>query len=214
MKNILLIALLSLLSWNGWAHNPLTAKVELNTKDSEISVVNIYLSQTGLHQALLKYFDKTDISALSTTAYKKLAAQYIKEHIQLVADGTPLVIGEGGIKLGSHQTDLKFLIKNFPKNIHQLQANIDIGKENGNHHTIFLWQQKEGQSKVVLSERNQFQTQLEVGEIIVEDTTQLNKQWMGLGLLLVTIVSGFLVKFYVSRKSMVEEGVLQVTTTS
>ena len=217
MKNILLIFTLLFLSGSGWAHNPLTAKVELNTKVPEISQLGIYLSQTGLHQALSKYYDTTDLSTISTTEYKKLAVQYLKDHIHLVADGTPLVIGEGGIKLGNHQTDFRFLIKNFPKNIRNLQANIDIGKENGNHHTVFSWLQKEGKSKVVLSERNQYQTVLNVEQVIAESNNNYIGKMVGGGLALLLVLALF-GRLYTSRKkkgtNKFDKDGMQVSTTS
>ena len=166
MKNLLLIGVLIFLSWNLKAHNPLTAKVELNTSMAGGGLLNIYLSQTGLHEALLKYSKETDFDNISPTAYKRLAVQYIKSHIDITADNIPLVIGEGGIKLGNHQTDLRFSIDRVPQNIQLLDAKIDIGKENGNHHTVFWWKQKEGSRKVVLSTRNQFQSELGIKQSI------------------------------------------------
>jgi len=166
MKNLLLPAVLAFLSWNVEAHNPLTAKVELNTTLAEGGLLNIYLSQAGVHEALVKSFDQTDFSNISQPAYKKMVVQYIKSHIDIAADGMPLIIGEGAIKLGSHQTDLRFLINRVPKDIQSIVAKIDIGKENGNHHTVFWWIQKEGSRKVVLSIRNQFQSKLEIKQAI------------------------------------------------
>jgi len=154
----MIICSLLFISWEATAHNPLTAKVELNTNLSEGGLLNIYLAQAGLHQALVKYFPATDFPTISTDAYKKLAVRYLKEHIHLSVDDTPLVIGEGGIKLGNHQTDLRFLINHFPKNTKTIQAHIDIGKENGNHHTVFWWLNKNAKTKVVLSEQNNFQS--------------------------------------------------------
>lgn len=169
MKNLILIGSLLLLSWNGFAHNPLTAKVELNTRVVDMPMLHIYLSQTGLHQALVKYYDTTNFNAISRNEYKKLAVQYLKDHIQLVADDTPLAIGEGGIKLGSHQTDLRFLIKNFPQKVQQLQTTIDIGKENGNHHTVFWWLKKDASSKVVLSQQNNFQSTISADQFMASE---------------------------------------------
>lgn len=176
MKNLLLICTLTFLSWNAGAHNPLTAKVELNTNLEGGGLLNIFLSQAGLNEALLKSANQTDFSTISQVAYKKMAVQYIKNHIEIIADGQPLVIGEGAIKLGSHQTDLRFLINRVPQNIQTLAAKIDIGKENGNHHTVFWWLQKDGSRKVVLSERNDFKSVLGVNQpVVLEQSTTYGK---------------------------------------
>ena len=169
MKNLLLIIVLAFISWNANAHNPLTAKVELNTSVAGGGLLHIYLAQAGLDQALIKYNDQTDFSTISEIDYKKLAVQYIKSHIDITANGIPLVIGEGGIKLGSHQTDFKFAMNQVPQNIQSLHAKIDLGKENGNHHTIFWWKQKEGSRKVVLSQRNKFQSTLSHKQAVVAE---------------------------------------------
>ena len=70
MKNILLICLLAFLSWQASAHNPLTAKVELNTSIEGGGLLNIYLAQAGLHEALLKHFDQVDFSLIKEKEYK------------------------------------------------------------------------------------------------------------------------------------------------
>lgn len=160
MRTFFLIAAIALVSSSVMAHNPLTAKFELDATLQEGAILNICVSQTGLHQALIKYFTNTDFIAVSRTEYKKLVVQYLKEHISIMAEDTLLNIGEGGIKLGSHQTDLKFLIENYPSEVSSLTVNIDAFKENENHHSVFWWKGKEGSAKVILSDKNKYTSSL------------------------------------------------------
>ena len=180
----------------------MTAKVELNTKLAEGGLLNIYLSQVGLHEALVKNFDQTDFSNISQTVYKKMVVQYIKSHIHITADGMPLRIGEGAIKLGNHQTDLRFVINRIPQNIQSLDAKIDIGKENGNHHTVFWWLQKDGSRKVVLSQRNQFQSVLSINQATVSEAASTAYGKLGIiSIAVLLLIASLLYSFYPITKS-------------
>lgn len=159
MRSLSLILALAL-SISLGAHNPLTAKFELNASLPQGAVLNIYLSQAGLHQALLKHYTNIDLSTLSENAYKQLCVRYLKEHTALQADKTSLQLGEGGIKLGHHQTDLKFFIENYPPEVHKLKVHISAFQENGNHHSVFWWKKQAEESKLILSKSNAFQGEL------------------------------------------------------
>ncbi|MEM1319605.1 MAG: hypothetical protein AAGG75_05075 [Bacteroidota bacterium] len=160
MRIIFLIIAVALAGSSAMAHNPLTAKFELKALPQGGAILNIYLSQVGLHQALTTHFQDTDFTTISSTAYKQLAVQYIKEKTHLRADGRPLLIGEGGIKLGHHQTDLKLAIEQYPNVVKQLEIKVDCFSENGNHHSVFWWKTPGRQAKVVLSKRNHYQATL------------------------------------------------------
>ena len=178
MKLFLLIIVIVLAPASAMTHNPLTAKFELDVL-KEGALLNISTSQTGLHQALIKYYPKIDFSTISVRDYKKLTVAYLKKHLFLTTGDTILKIGKGGIKLGSHQTDLKFLIENYPKNVENLEVKIDAFRENENHHSVFWWNKISGRSKVVLSEKNDFQSAFQgVEQVMLNASMPTNGLWL------------------------------------
>ena len=72
MRIIILIIAVALVETSAMAHNPLTAKFELNVTPQEGALLSIYSSQTGLHQALIKYYTETDFAIISANEYKKI----------------------------------------------------------------------------------------------------------------------------------------------
>lgn len=203
MRKFLLIVAIALVYSSAVAHNPLTAKFELNATLPEGAILNIYLSQTGLHQALIKYYKQTDFSTISTSEYKKLTVQYLKEHFALVADNEVLKIGEGGIKLGNHQTDLKFLIENYPSKVSNLEVYINAFKENENHHSVFWWKRKDAKTKIILSANNDFQGTLKSSDRMSMKIAIANKNklWLGLGFLVLFFAFLFFSKkIYLHRR--------------
>ena len=158
MKKIFLIAVIALVSSRAMAHNPLTAKFELTADwKNNAAILNIYTSQAGVHEALIKHYTQIDFTSIEINEYKKLIVQYLKKHILIHADDILLEIGEGGIKLGNHQTDLKFLIENYPSEVNTLKVEINAFQENEDHHSVFWWKTKNAKSKLILSDKNEFQ---------------------------------------------------------
>ncbi len=141
------------------AHNPLSAMYNLDVK-GDFGILNIGLSQDGLNQALIKSFPDVDIENLSSLEYKKLAVKYIKDNFTLSINDQDIAILDGGIKLGNHQTDLKFITSEIPKDFKTLAIEIDAYRENKHHQTIFLLSLNGNSSKVILSEKNEYQSSL------------------------------------------------------
>lgn len=197
MKNIFLIVAIALVYSSAMAHNPLTAKFELNTNLQKGAILNVYTSQTGVHQALIKYYTQIDFTAITENEYKVLVVEYIKKHLSIKADDTPLIIGEGGIKLGNHQTDLKFLIENYPNKVSSLQVILNAFEENENHHSVFWWKTKEGKSKVILSAKNGFQGTINYGQ---DDNSVLVSKHEINNLHIILLISSFILLLGVYRR--------------
>ncbi len=160
MKKLLLVLVGLIGSLNVMAHNPLAARFELEATSPRVTLLHVYLSQTGLHQALLQHYPTTDFTSVSVEEYKRLAVTYLKEHVSLTADGVPLILGEGGIKVGSHETDFKFLVDNYPERVERLDVDIMAFTENEHHTSIFWWRRTAEKSKLILSVENGFRGQL------------------------------------------------------
>jgi len=145
-----------------YAHDPLTSRFELHSNFSSGAVMRIYLTQAGVHRTLQKEYPGSDLE--NKEAYEKMIISYLKDHINMEADGLRLELNAGAIKLGSHETSVVFLVKNYPESVKKLNVNIDAFKENGHHQTVFWWYTPQGKSRFVLSKRNDFQGFFEIGE--------------------------------------------------
>ncbi|MEM9679492.1 MAG: hypothetical protein AAF901_04140 [Bacteroidota bacterium] len=157
MSKILISVLLSLLSMStSVAHNPLTSRFELRASLEEGAILDIYLTQAGLHSALVKQHPEVNLKDISLDSYKEMVVDYLKRHIHLSADCVPLEIGQGAIKLGNHQTDLKFHVPKYPQFLEQLDVKINAFEENGLHVNVFWWYTSEKSTKVILSRDNDF----------------------------------------------------------
>ena len=195
MKKLLLIWVgMLMISHTIQAHNPLVSRFELKASLEQGALLDIYLTQAGVHNALEKTYPKLDFTKLSIEAYKKLVVKYIRAHTELIADGKTLTIGVGAIKLGNHETDLRFYIQNYPEKVKKLVVNIDAFKENENHQTIFWWYTPEKTDKVILSAKNDYTYQF--GDIQLGMTSSTNSVQIIWNLLLVFAgIMGFLVVF-------------------
>lgn len=111
------------------AHNPHSSSLRLTVVERG-GVLELSLSQYGVEQALIKKYPDMDLKSMEQNEFKENLIQYIKETISFSANGKALKIGSGIIKLGSHQTDVKFKILNIPKEIKYLDADVHCFKEN------------------------------------------------------------------------------------
>ena len=183
------------LTWaasHAFAHNPLTAKVELRSDLSTGALLNIYTSQAGLHQAILAYYGEVEVSHFTQLAYKKAVVQYLKNHVDIVVDNKPLILGEGAIKLGNHQTDLTFIIEHFPEEIQFMDVHIKAFQENDGHHTMFLWKTFDGKVKRVLSSANDFKASIKEDSMNTS-ISEGSEQWMTLLLYSLSLIGLILI---------------------
>ncbi|NRR90519.1 hypothetical protein HSX10_02970 [Winogradskyella undariae] len=159
MKKIILFFLLATgFIKMSYAHNPLSAMYYLEVKD-DFSILNISLSQVGLNEAISKYYK--DDNELSEAEYKELIVKYVRANFNLNINDSNINLLDGGVKLGNHQTDLKFITSKVPSNLETLNIKIDAFKENEHHQTIFSMSYHQKTSKVILNEANSYTSHLE-----------------------------------------------------
>jgi hypothetical protein len=201
MKKILLITALFLLTFKiAEAHNPLSAMYYLEV-EGDFGILNISLSQAGLDQALIASFPNKDISKISNEEYKKLAVAYIKDHFQLAVNNEDVNILNGGIKLGNHQTDLKFITSVVPESFNSIDLKIDAFKENDHHQTIFSLLLNGETSKVVLSDSNDYTTsKVFRNNLMITDNQKFNANYLWFIAVIPVVVFGR--KFLPSSKSI------------
>ena len=158
MKKIVFFCLLSIFTFKmSFAHNPLSAMYYLEVEDG-FGIMNLSLSQAGLQEAIFQNYTDDDIKKISNIDYKKLIVKYVKTNLELMINGDHIKLLEGGVKLGNHQTDLKFITSKLPSIFNSLTIKIDAFKENEHHQTVFSLAFNDKTSKVILNEKNHYST--------------------------------------------------------
>ncbi|MGB5553725.1 MAG: hypothetical protein WBM83_03625 [Flavobacteriaceae bacterium] len=156
MKKLLIFCLLvALSSQSALAHNPLSAMYYFEVKD-DFGILNISLSQAGFQEALTAHYPAIDFNKLSDVDYKQWAVAYVKDNFHLNINGNQIELLNGGLKLGNHQTDLKFVTEKLPNAFHTLEVEINAFRENEHHQTIFSWSLHGETDKVILSDNNDY----------------------------------------------------------
>lgn len=156
MKKVLMFCMLSLFGIKMvQAHNPLSAMYYFEVKDN-LGILNISISQAGFQEALTKHYPETDFDGLTEAEYKQLAVEYVKDNFYLRINGNRIDLLNGGLKLGNHQTDLKFITSELPKEFDTLNITISAFRENEHHQTIFSLSFDGETDKVILTENNDY----------------------------------------------------------
>lgn len=143
------------------AHDPFSARFELHTNHKEGALLHIYLSQVSVHKTLIGVHPQVDFEKVEADQYKEMVVAYLKDHITIHGDGIEMNIGVGAIRLGSHQTELKFHLKNYPDHVERLEVAIDAFGESKRQHSVFWWYTSEKSSRLVLSSVNGFSGKME-----------------------------------------------------
>jgi hypothetical protein len=146
---------LALLSWSSvWAHDINTASVVIKKMDS-VWTIHLSFSRIGANYSMSEFL-KTDLTTLEASRFKEKLVQYVRSNLKLSVDDTSIPIGPGGIKLGNHQTDLRFFIPDFPPEYEQISLSIPLFNENANQHTIVRFSDGIDEIRKVLSHANNF----------------------------------------------------------
>lgn len=177
-----------------FAHNPLSSKFHLTISD-KVSLLTVNLSQTGVEQVLLKNHSAEELNSMNSKEFKELIIAYVKNNFFLAIDGEAVELKKGGIKLGAHQTDLKFVLKPFSKSSKKAVINIPAFKENGEHQTIFLLNFFDEKGRVILSSRNNYKSKMYLSQ------EENSYAWLWIGV----IVSFVFVIFFFVRKKLFSE---------
>lgn len=136
------------------AHDINTASVVL-TKQKEFWVVHISFARFAANFSIAEY-SKISIDDLEDDVFKKQLVSYVKSHFNLSVDDKSISMGSGGVKLGNHQTDLRFIIPAFPKKYKTIKISIPLFKENKNQHTVVRLKDDQYEFRKILNHSNDF----------------------------------------------------------
>lgn len=166
------------------AHNPLSARYHLDI-GTNASLLTINLSQDGVNHLLSKKMSRTELEGMNSTQLEKLIVDYIKNNFQLSIGKKDITLKEGGIKLGSHQTNLKFVLPPFSENIEKMRIDVPAFQENNNHQTIFSYSIKGKTDHIILNADNDYQSTITLSA----STTSNNWTWIAfIGILISLII--------------------------
>lgn len=93
---------------------------------------------------------------MSRQSFEELIIAYIKDNFSLAVNDVAVTLRKGGIKLGDHQTDLKFVLPPFPDRIDEIDVRIPAFAENDQHQTIFSYLVDDNTGHVILRADNDF----------------------------------------------------------
>lgn len=200
MRQFILIIACILIAESMHAHNALLARFDLELVGNK-GLLHAQLTQAGVDAAMMKFTDNKIHVNYEDKAYKELIVRYIKEHILIVADGKKLTIGEGGLRLGNHQSDLKFIVDNVPDDIKSLVVRNTAFEENEHHQSIVNISYNGQKVRLILQDANDFErcVLVEENQLTISQLSTVDQQELVLGSSLVLM--GLVIVVLMSRKS-------------
>ncbi|WP_405610588.1 hypothetical protein [Polaribacter sp. Asnod1-A03] len=193
MNKFLIGIIFLVIPFMSFAHNPLSAKYYLEATPSG-SLLTINLSQSGINHLMTQKFSEEYFENIDEKAWKELIVNYIKEHFTLNVDGVKITLAKGGIRLGDHQTDLKFILPPLPLEPKNIFVHIPAFKENGKHQTIFAYNILGKVDKVILSDKNNFKADINLTSDTNVSESTTNYGWLLIlfgGIILLVLIKVF-----------------------
>lgn len=143
------------------AHNAKIATYTL--RDTGVGwMIEINFAQAGLLAMAEKDLGETDFAALDEAALKSYLIEQVQQNFSLEVDGINVPLKNGGVLMGNHQTNFKYVLPEIPLNPQQLMVHIPMCSNVHNQTNIFrIYRGGEHMSKFFLSEDNDFEIQLE-----------------------------------------------------
>ena len=171
------------------AHNVKIATFNMHQVEG-IWVLDMSFAQSSLDAALNQYLSDGEIATMSEDELKEWLMNYIRMNVSFQTDSGDILLGQGGIRLGSHQTDFKFLIPDLPKDINWVRVKMPINEFSYNHTNILRVFRGEEMTKFFLSSDNQFMVDLRIGGTVEQlETKESSYAWMPwLSLLIIPVI--------------------------
>ena len=202
MKRIFSIAaLIGVLAFQAAAHNAKISTLTLRDTGSGW-IIEMAFAQATIDAEMLRSHSKEELEEMPRSLYQDKVVEYVKDHFNLVVDGGSIILQEGGIMLGSHQTNLKFVLPGIPDQPTNVEAFLPMFSNSYNHTNIFRIYRGEGtMTKFFLSSDNDFRTSLAFTPdgIVQVESTKSDPTYAGLKLLL-AIGFSFLALIFIGHK--------------
>lgn len=152
-----------------------------------------------MNKVLIEKLGEEAFNKLDQQELKEQLFQYIKDNFILSIDDEKVQLMEGGIKLGSHQTDLKFIIPRLSEELKIMEISIPAFKQNRSHQTIFSYNINGSIDHLILNQDNNYQS-----TIHFSDANMNARLWITL-IGLISLISLILVKKSSSRSRVLTD---------
>lgn len=161
MRKVILYFILLCVAFVSMAHNAKIATYTL--RDTGVGwMIEINFAQAGLLAMAEKDLGKADFTNLNTATLKSYLIEQVQQNFHLEVDGVSVPLKNGGILMGNHQTNFKFVLPEIPSNPRQLKVHIPMCSAVHNQTNIFrIYRGGERLTKFFLNEDNHFETHLE-----------------------------------------------------
>jgi hypothetical protein len=157
MKKILfLVMTIAMLPSLAIAHTADIASFHLVDGNDPAQLHISFATAAAENLALVTTEQVTTTSTEQQKIFKERLVQYLKDSIEVVVNGDVIIFGSGQIKVGSHQTDLIFSLKNMPKDIKSLSVKINSFENNSHQNNVFHYINGTVKKKTVLTHANNF----------------------------------------------------------
>lgn len=165
--------------------------------------IEMNFAQTAIDAQMLKLYDSDELIDMSTDEYKKLFLKYLSENFHLRVDGEKVEFISGGILLGSHQTDVKFVLPEIPDNPEQMSIYLPMFEDIYNQTNLFRIYRGGGNfTKFFLSADNNFIAHMEFTDqgIVAIEKEPVNRLALVSGISILIIGIGTL--FFLLRRKL------------
>ena len=76
--------------------------------------IEMNFAQAAIDAEMQKIYSEEQLTGIGEDEYKKMFLAYLHAHVVLRVDGEKIPFESGGILLGSHQTDVKYVLPQIP----------------------------------------------------------------------------------------------------
>lgn len=166
MKKTLLMfiaGLLLLCSLKLHAHSAAIATYKIQQNNQQVWQLTISMPLSGLHIALLKHYEESDLWIDEGQYNADIAIEYLMNTSHITANGEqPILLKSTRYTLDNHQSNFVFEMQNMPKNITTMSFDIPAMGENIGHINVVRMRTKLGNKKAILQAYNNYQSQIEM----------------------------------------------------
>ncbi len=161
LRIVQIVILCCAMAFNAIAHNAKIATYTL--RDTGMGwFIEMNFAQAAIDAQMLKLFDKQTLESMSHEDYKSAFIKYLNENFILRVDGEKVNLVNGGILLGSHQTDVKYILPEIPSQPHDISIYLPMFEDIYNQTNLFrIYRGGEKLTKFFLSADNDFSAHME-----------------------------------------------------
>lgn len=160
-RHLLVVVLLCAMVFNAIAHNAKIATYTLRDTGSGW-FVEMNFAQAAIDAQMLKLYDQSELNAMSQDEYKNEFLKYLTDSFYLRVDGKKVELLSGGILIGSHQTDVKYVLPEIPPHPQNMSIHLPMFEDIRNQTNLFRIYRGGGKfTKFFLSADNDFSAQME-----------------------------------------------------